>query len=165
MAYNTNRDIQFAVVKVDDFNFMKFILPILLAFIAAAGNALFAYTQKRSNDGSNGFFYIAACALVASLLALIAAAATGKVNPDSIHHNLIYIANGGIGLFFTYFGLNLLYTKFGVSHYVLYAVISIITTTVVVGYLVFKEPTNIYQKAAVGAAVTTVILYSLGQNR
>jgi drug/metabolite transporter (DMT)-like permease len=45
----------------------------------------------------------------------------------------------GIGLFLTYLGFNLLYSRFGASQYVLYAALSIITTTIGVGYLYFKE--------------------------
>ena len=59
---------------------MNFILPILFATIAAAGNALFAYGQKQSSGVSNGLLYVGASALVACLLALSASPAVGPAN-------------------------------------------------------------------------------------
>jgi len=46
----------------------------------------------------------------------------------------------GVGLFLTYPGFNLLYSRYGASQYVLYAVLSIITTTIIVGIWWLKEP-------------------------
>jgi drug/metabolite transporter (DMT)-like permease len=71
----------------------------------------------------------------------------------------------GVGLFLTYLGFNLLYTRFGASQYVLYAVLSILTTTIGVGMLWLREPVNLYQKLAVALALAAVVLFSLGQSR
>ena len=70
----------------------------------------------------------------------------------------------GGGLFLTYLGFNLLYSRFGVSQYVLYAVLSIITTTVFVGIILLREPLNGYRIAAIVLALASIILYSLGQS-
>lgn len=144
---------------------MKFILPILFASIAAAGNALFAYGQKQSSGVSNGLMYVGASALVACLLSLLVAPVVGPANLDGIRQNPTLVAVSGAGLFLTYLGFNLLYSNFGVSQYVLYAVISIVTTTVVVGFLVLKEPANGYHNAAIVAALVTVLLFSIGQSK
>ncbi|MGD0187551.1 MAG: hypothetical protein ABSC25_20195 [Roseiarcus sp.] len=144
---------------------MKFFLPILFASIAAAGNALFAFGQKQSSGVSNGLLYVGASALVACLLALSASPAVGPANIESIRQNWAFVAISGVGLFLTYLGFNLLYSNFGVSQYVLYAVISIVTTTVVVGFLVLKEPVNGYHGAAIVAALVTVVLFSIGQSK
>lgn len=144
---------------------MKCILPLLFASVAAVGNALFAYGQKQSVAVNNGLLYVSASALLASVLALLASPATGPVQLEIVCHNWKMILISGLGLFLTYLGFNRLYSQFGVSPYILYAVISVITTTVVVGCLILKEPINGYQKAAVVTALLTVILFSLGQNR
>jgi drug/metabolite transporter (DMT)-like permease len=144
---------------------LNVILPILFAFLAAAGNGLFAYAQKQSTGVSNGLVFIGASALVACLLALLVSPVAGPVNLDSIRHNWVLVAASGVGLFLTYLGFNLLYSHFGVSQYVLYAVISIVTTTVVVGFFILKEPVNAYHKAAIIAALASVLLYSVGQSQ
>ncbi len=143
---------------------MNVILPILFATVAAAGNAMFAYGQKQSSGVSNGLLYVGASALVACLLALCASPAVGPTNLEGIRQNWGLVAVSGVGLFLTYLGFNLLYVNFGVSQYVLYAVISIVTTTVVVGFLVLKEPMNGYHNAAIVAALVTVVLFSIGQS-
>jgi drug/metabolite transporter (DMT)-like permease len=144
---------------------MKFILPILFALIAAIGNALFAFGQKQSANVSNGLLYVGASAFVACLLALIASPLVGSVSSESLRQNWMLISVSGLGLFLTYLGFNLLYSKFGVTPYVLYAVISILTTTVVVGVLLLKEHINGYHKVAIISAFVTVFLFSIGQTK
>jgi drug/metabolite transporter (DMT)-like permease len=144
---------------------VNIILPILFASIAAAGNGLFAYGQRQSAEVSNGLLFVGASASVACLLALLTSPAVGPVNLESIRQNWVLVAVSGVGLFLTYLGFNLLYSNFGVSHYVLYAVMSIVTTTVVVGFLLLKEPVNVYHKAAIVAALVTIILFSVGQSK
>jgi drug/metabolite transporter (DMT)-like permease len=70
----------------------------------------------------------------------------------------------GSGLFLTYLGFHLLYTRYGVSQYVLYAVLSILTTTVFVGIIWMREPVNGYRIAAIVLAMGSIVLYSLGQS-
>lgn len=144
---------------------MKIILPVLFAFIAAAGNALFAYGQRQSAGFGNGLLFVGASASVACLLALLVSPAVGPVDLAGIAHHWGLVVVSGAGLFFTYLGFNLLYSNFGVSPYILYAVISIVTTTVVVGFLLFKEPVNAYHLAAIVSAIATVILFSIGQSK
>ena len=145
---------------------MKIILPVLFALIAAIGNAMFALGQKKSVHYDNGLLFIAASALIAFCLAVLFAPAMGDFNIGDIakNHWRALLLSGG-GLFLTYFGFNLLYSKFGVSQYVLYAVISIITTTIIVGALWLKEPINIYHKVAIALAIVAVFFFSIGQSK
>jgi drug/metabolite transporter (DMT)-like permease len=71
----------------------------------------------------------------------------------------------GVGLFFTFLGFNLLYSKYGASQYVLYAVISIITTTLIVGVLWLKETINVYHMIAIVLAIIAVLMFSFGQSK
>jgi len=82
-----------------------------------------------------------------------------------MHLLLIWALLSGLGLFLTYLGFNLLYSRFGASQYVLYAVLSIITTTIVVGIWWLKEPVNLYQKVAIVLAIAAVVLFSVGQTK
>lgn len=145
---------------------MKILLPVVFATVAALGNAMFALGQKRAVSSENGLLFVALSALVAAGLSLICSVGTGRVAPLTLvrsHWGEILLSGGG--LFLTYVGFNLLYSRFGVSQYILYAVISIITTTLVVGVWWLKEPANIYHKGAMVLAVLTVVLFSMGQSR
>ena len=145
---------------------VNIIFPLLLASLAAVGNALFALGQKQSAGAENGLLYVGCSALVATLLSLAWAPAVGKVDFAAIlrfHWRGVILS--GVGLFLTYVGFNLLYARFGVSQYVLYAVISIITTTLIVGIWWLREPVNVYHGAAILLSVVAVILFSLGQSR
>lgn len=144
---------------------MKILLPLLFALIAAVGNALFALSQKRSAGSGNGMLLVAATVLVAMLLALVAAPLFGPVDlPSLVRLQGRNILLGGVGLFLCYIGFNLLYAGFGVSSYILYAVLSIVTTTVVVGLIYLKEPVNGMRIASIALALFSVVLYSLSQN-
>ncbi|CCG41312.1 membrane hypothetical protein [Magnetospirillum molischianum DSM 120] len=145
---------------------MSLILPVLFALIAAVGNAIFAYGQKQSSGEANGLLFVGASALVAVLLSVAASPLLGRFDPISlIKSDLRPILIGGAGLFLTYLGFNLLYTRFGASHYVLYAALSILTTTLVVGGLILREPMNIYHFVAIVLAIAAVVLFTLGQAR
>lgn len=145
---------------------MKSLLPIFFATIAAVGNALFALGQKKSVGVENGLLFVALSALMAFFFAFCLAPLTGVFNVgDTVKGNWQALFLSGVGLFFTYLGFNLLYSKYGVSQYVLYAVISIITTTIFVGVWWLKEPLNSYHKLAIVLAILAVFLFSIGQSK
>jgi drug/metabolite transporter (DMT)-like permease len=145
---------------------MKSLLPLLFATIAAVGNGLFALGQRKSVGAENGLLFVGLSAVVAVLLALLFAPLVGSVDvAGTLRGNWKAALLSGLGLFLTYLGFNLLYTRFGASQYVLYAVISIITTTILVGILWLQEPVSAYQKAAIVLAIAAVVLFSMGQAR
>jgi drug/metabolite transporter (DMT)-like permease len=143
---------------------MKIFLPLLFALIAAVGNAMFALGQKRSAGTENGLAFVGVSALIATVLALSIAPFLGPMGLSAMvraqARNLLL---AGAGLFLTYLGFHLLYSHFGVSPYILYAVLSILTTTVVVGIVWLKEPVNGYRMGSIALALASVALYSLSQ--
>jgi drug/metabolite transporter (DMT)-like permease len=145
---------------------MKNLLPIVFATIAAIGNAMFALGQKKSVGMENGLLFVALSAMVAVSFSLFLAPLVGEfdiVNTIKGNSNALIIS--GSGLFFTYLGFNLLYSRYGTSQYVLYAVLSIITTTIIVGIFWLKEPVNVYHKLAIAMALAAVVLFSIGQSK
>ncbi|MCK9294009.1 MAG: EamA family transporter [Desulfobulbaceae bacterium] len=145
---------------------MKSLLPIVFATIAAVGNAMFALGQKKSVDAENGLLFVSLSALVAVLIALFFAPLVGVLDiGNTVKENWKALLLSGFGLFFTYLGFNLLYSRYGVTQYVLYAVISIISTTIIVGVFWLKEPVNVYHKAAIALAIMAVVLFSIGQSK
>ena len=127
---------------------------------------MFALGQKNSAGVKNGFSFLAMAATVAVILIYMSAPIMGAYDLGNIaRDNWKSIVLSGAGLFLTYLGFNLLYTRFGVSYYILYAVLSIITTTIVIGIIWLKEPVNIYQTVAIVLAIGAVVLFSIGQSK
>lgn len=143
---------------------MNVLLPVFFATLAALGNGIFAYGQKQSMGITNPMVYIAGSALTAGVLALCLAPFVGTVHLPTVRANAVNLLVSGVGLWVTYVGFNLMY-RYGASYYVVYAAVSIMTTTVIVGMWLFKEPVNLYHKAALLAALATVVLFALGQTR
>lgn len=145
---------------------MKSLLPVFFATLAAVGNAMFALGQKKAAGVQNGMVFVGVSAVVAVVCTLIVAPWVGPMElRDTLKENWKAALVGGSGLFLTYLGFHLLYTRFGASQYVLYAVLSIITTTILVGILWFNEPVSVLQKVAIALAIVAVVLFSLGRTR
>ena len=141
-------------------------LIILYAAIAAIGNALFALGQRQAAGAANGLLFVALSAFIACLLALAGGTVGGAFDVSALlrtHGKSVLLS--GAGLFLTYLGFNLLYTRFGTAPYAVYAAFAIITTTVGVGFLYLREPVNRFHVAAVVLAAAAIGLYALGQSR
>lgn len=139
--------------------------PLLFALTAAIGNAMFAAGQKKAIAFDNPFTFIALAAIFCVLLTVAAAPLFGQPHYSSvIKENGGWAMLSGAGLFLTYLGFNLLYSRYGASNYILYAVLSIITTSIVVGVVMFKETFNLYHWFAFGTSIITVVLFALGNS-
>jgi len=137
---------------------------LLFALIAAVGNALFAFGQKKSGVADHPFIFIVS-ALV-GCLALFAVTSFLLPKPEIstfIKDNYPWILISGVGFWLTFIGFYFLYSRYGASHYVVYAVLSIISTSIIVGIIVFKESFNLYHFLSVITAIMTVVLFTIGQ--
>jgi drug/metabolite transporter (DMT)-like permease len=127
---------------------------------------MFALGQRKSAGVENGLLFVGLSAIVAVFCALAFAPLVGSIAIGrTLTGNGGAVLLSGAGLFLTYLGFNLLYSRFGASQYALYAVISIITTTIVVGIVWLQEPVNLYHKIAIALAVAAVICFSVGQSK
>lgn len=147
------------------FSSMKQIFtPFLFALLAAAGNAIFVFGQKKSLPEANPFIFLA-CSVVLCALLLITAS---FISPLPVFKNFLSsnwkaIIFSAIGLFITYVGFYLLYSRFGASFYIIYAVISIVTTSILVGVVIFRETFNVYYVLSICSAFLTIVLFFIGQ--
>lgn len=136
------------------------------AFLAALGNALYASGQKQSSQVENALSFIMWSALIATALAFITAPVISSPQYlSTFKSNWLWILISGVGLYITYIGFYFLYSRYGTTYYILYAVLSIITTSVLLGLVYFKEVFNIYHWAALLFAIMTMVLFSIGQTR
>jgi drug/metabolite transporter (DMT)-like permease len=136
----------------------------LFAMTAAAGNALFAAGQRLSAGIENSLSVVGMSAVVCLILVAIALPLTGgygDLSRDFLSH-WQWIVLSGTGLFLTYLGFNLLYRNFGASAYVYYAVLSILTTSFLVGMIILRERVNVYHVLSGVTAIVAIVLFSIG---
>ena len=82
-----------------------------------------------------------------------------------LSNNLIPVIIGGVGFFITFVGFYLMYSRVGANSYAVYASLSIITTSVGVGMILFREPFNGYHIISVFFAILAVCFFGYGQFR
>ena len=144
----------------------RLISAIGAALLAAVANGMFVYGQRRSEVAENPFLFMLFALLACTALFGLAVVVSPRTHVrDYLSRNYLWILLSGIGLFFTFIGFYLLYSRYGASYYTLYAVLSIVTTSVVVGVVILKEGLNVYHILAVVTALATVALFALGQNK
>lgn len=142
---------------------MKTFVPLLLTLVAAIGNGFYAWGQRKATGTMNSLLVVAGSAALAAVLALLASPLVGPVSRQGIRQAAIPVLWSGFGLFLCYLGFNLLYTRYGTAYYVVYAALAIITTTVVVGFIINGEPVNRFHLASLATALLTVVLFQLGE--
>ncbi|MCG6170063.1 transporter [Leptospira sanjuanensis] len=147
---------------------MKFnaaILPFLFASIAAIGNAFYAYGQKKSTITVGPFLFLIPTLLICIVLLIVS---LFFYKPEGLKEYLIenrnYFWISGVGLYFTFLGFYLLYSRYGASYYILYAVLSILTTSIFVGVFLFSEKVNLYHYLSILSAFVAILLFNFGQN-
>jgi len=139
---------------------------LLFASVAAVGNALFVFGQKKAAVAGHPFLFL----IGASLVCLVLFSVTALLLPEPgmmsfVKRNYLWILVGGLGFYLTSLGFYFLYSRHGASYYVVYAVLSIVATSIVVGVVVFRESFNLYHLLAVITAIATVVLFTIGQTR
>ena len=138
----------------------------IFAGLAALGNAIFVYGQRSAAASPNPYLYMAAaifvCMIMFTTATLISA---GGERTSYLSNNLLPILIGGVGFFITFVGFYLMYSRVGANSYVVYACLSILTTSVGVGMLIFREPFNQYHLIAIFFAILAVCFFGYGQYR
>jgi drug/metabolite transporter (DMT)-like permease len=143
----------------------SFFSAILFAGIAAFGNALYAFGQKKATVHENPFLFGALALFVGAVLLFIVSLYF-KLAGSFIYisQNLKWIFAAAAGYVFLNIGLFFLYKNFGATYYTLYAVLAIISTSLLLAVIILKEPFNGYHIAALCTGGITVILFMLGKN-
>ena len=142
----------------------KVVLPFVLALLAALGNALYVFGIRKSEPGSNPFLFTSAALCACLGLCLIAAWGFGIQGAgEFLRRNWAGWTLAGLGLFLIYLGFYLLYSRFGASYYTLYAVLSILTTSILVGLVLFKEQANLFDALSIAAAFLSIAFWGLSK--
>ncbi|GLT12226.1 EamA family transporter [Sulfitobacter porphyrae] len=138
--------------------------PLLLAIIAALGNAIFIYFQRASPVTPNQFLFSAGTLLSALLWCSLA---TYLMRTESDGDYIVtawpFMLASGFGVFVTFVGFYLLHTRYGASQYSLVAVSSIFTVSIFVGVILFRESFNWIQVLATLLAIGSIVLFAIGR--
>ena len=141
-------------------------LAIAIATIGALGNALFVYGQRRAHVSDAPFVFVTLYLIIATTCCFLAVPFLPKTNVMAlVTQNFMWAFWTGLGLAVTMISFYFLYTHFGATFYALYSVISILTTTLLVGQILLREPINIFHVGAIILAVGSVLLFTLGRTR
>lgn len=139
---------------------------LAVALLAAAGNGLFAFGQRKAEVVANPFLFILSALLVCAVAFGVSMPFMPAVDGLAyLRRNWPWALVSGAGFYFTFLGFYFLYSRFGASHYALYAVLSILTTSVLVGIVIMREQINGFHLAAIACALLTVLLFAIGQSR
>ncbi len=138
----------------------------LFALLAAVGNALFVYGQRGSQTAENPFvFLLATLVLCTSFFGLSTLLNKAPMDTGYLSVNLKFIVLSAIGFYFTFVGFYWLYSQQGATNYMVYALLSILTTSIGVGLILFREPFNRYHVISGLLAVAAILIYGLGQHK
>ncbi len=137
---------------------------IIFAGLAAIGNAIFVFGQRSSTASSNPFLFMTAAVTLCATLFIVAALLSDNSGSTAyLKQNVWPIVISAVGFFITFIGFYLMYSRVGAHAYTVYAVLSILTTSVFVGMVIFRESFNAYHAASIGMAVLAVLFYGYGQ--
>jgi drug/metabolite transporter (DMT)-like permease len=137
---------------------------LLFASVAAVGNALFAFGQKKSVVTDHPFIFLISSLTVCMVLFSVTSFLLPKPEVSSfVRDNYLWVLISGLGFYLTLSGFYFLYSRYGASHYVIYAVLSIVTTSIIMGSIILREPFNLYHFLSVIMAIVTVVLFTIGQ--
>ncbi len=144
--------------------YLQFLIPFSFALIAAVGNAIVTLGQKKATAYDNPFFFGAFSLLFASItLFIIASFYPVKNISDYFIENIRWFITTGIGLVLLNIFLYLLYRGYGASYYTVYAVFAIITTSILLSVIIFRENMNRYYWISLGFASLTIIFFMRGR--
>lgn len=137
---------------------------ICLALIAAIGNALFALGQKKAIGHENPFLFGVFSLLIGSiLLSLVSLFFNTQGISNYFFENLKWFVVSGFGYVLLNMGLYFLYRNFGAAYYSLYAILAIVTTSILLARLVFGERINFYFWVSMFFAALTIFFFLKGQ--
>ena len=137
---------------------------LLFASVAAVGNALFAFGQKKSVVADHPFIFLISSLTVCMVLFSVTSFLLPKPEISSfVRDNYLWVLISGLGFYLTLSGFYFLYSRYGASHYVIYAVFSIVTTSIIMGSIILRETFNLYHFLSVIMAIVTVVLFTIGQ--
>jgi drug/metabolite transporter (DMT)-like permease len=141
-----------------------FLVAFSFALFAALGNVFFVLGSRKAGVAPNPLAFTAGAMTVS--LALFAAGWLlfgPRGTLEFAKRSGGWIALSGVGMFMTFLGFYLLYSRFGTSYYTLFVVTSMVLTTLVLSLWILREGINGYGIASVVAAMASIAFFGLSK--
>ena len=143
---------------------IKFMIPFSFAMFAAIGNVFFVFGNRKVGHSGNPMMFTTTAMAVCLLLYFVCYLTFGtRGSGEFLRRNLLWCTLSGVGMFMTFLGFYLLYSRFDTSYYALFSVVSILMTTIVLGLIILKEGINLYGIISIAAAVVSVVFFGLSK--
>src|SRR5690606_8654889 len=142
----------------------KTLLPFSFALFASLGNVFFVLAIRKTAAEPNPMLFTLSAMLVSVLLFAVAYAVFGpRGTGDYSRKNIGWTSLAGLGMFMTFYGFYLLYSRFDTSYYALFVVTSMLMTTLGLGWLILREPLNVHGLVSIAAAVVSIVFFWLSK--
>lgn len=143
------------------------LLPALaVALLAAVGNGLFAYGQRRAEVVANPFLFILSALIVCAVAFGISMPFMPGVDGIAyLRRNWPWALVSGAGFYLTFLGFYFLYSRFGASHYAVSRRTLHTYHIRLGGDHPYARADGGFHLAAIACALLTVLLFSIGQSR
>lgn len=142
----------------------RFPIALCFALFAALGNVFFVLGSRKSGPSSNPLTFTAGAMTVSLTLFLAGWLLFGpRGSGEFIRRSGGWMALSGLGMFMTFLGFYLLYSRFGTSYYTLFVVTSMILTTLVLSLWILREGINTYGVLSIIAAIVSIAFFGLSK--
>jgi len=143
---------------------IKMLIPFSFALLASLGNVFFVFGNRKVGNSGNPLMFTTTAMTVCVALYFVCFFALGpKGSGEFLRRNLLWCMLSGVGMFMTFLGFYLLYSRFDTSYYALFAVTSVLMTTLVLGVFILKEGINLYGVISIAAAVVSIVFFGLSK--
>lgn len=142
----------------------KTFLPFAFALFAAIGNVFYVLGSRKTTDAPNPMLFTFVAMTVGLALFLAAWLAFGtRGTGEFLRRSGGWAVLAGVGIFMTFYGFYLLYSRFDTSYYALFVVSSLLLTTAT-GTWLLRESLNGYGIASIIAALASVAFFWLSKH-
>lgn len=136
-----------------------------LALVAAVANAVFVTAQKQVPTVDNPFYFLLfSLALSLSIWLLLSCFFPAVPAGSYLRQNGLWISIGGGSFALLSICFYRLSSRYGVSYYSMYAVLSLLITAIFSGILFFRETYNAYTVLSVGSACLSILFFYLSKH-
>ena len=142
----------------------QFLIAFSFALFAAMGNVFFVLGSRRGGSAPNPLAFTAGAMTVSLTLFALGWLLLGpRGSLEFYKRSGGWIALSGLGIFMTFLGFYLLYSRFGTSYYTLFVVTSMVLTTLVLSLWILREGINAYGIASVVAAMVSIFFFGMSK--
>lgn len=143
----------------------RFPVAFAFALFAAMGNVFFVYGTRRGGVGAPNplAFTLGAMAVSLTLFTVGWLLFGPRGSLEFARRSGGWMLLSGLGMFMTFLGFYLLYSRFGTSYYTLFVVTSMVLTTLVLSLWILREGINGYGIASVVAAMASIAFFGLSK--